>query len=651
MGIPAQNQKKSFTDSLAEDASSILGPLSNVVPGMTQEQDAALSGVGEILNSGAHEAPPAPDFPGTPGEESSSLNLADGTNTETDLMRYLFPPENARGGSNAALMDEGANYLPLGGEEGKDNLDTAYRVAPGAIAEGVQRGADAEDAEAQQTVDWLNNERQRQESSNAQIEKNRRLYQDNVDSQFNGIVKETQKYTNDLADTGKFWRNPANIMGAFGAALIAFASADKSVGVKIINNAIAADLHNRRQLADFRLGELKSNLSAYHQIAGDKITGDMLAEAEAKRTAAMDLQRIATSFKGEKAQAHAQAIIGQLMMEAQVGYMNAYKSGVYNAPRIVQKPILQSYQRGGQQYPGVGYTPYGQTNQAAQPQAARPSTSTGMRGGNVGNAGTGNAGALAASYGDMPQQLKKSIEGRVGQGASAALQAVKADIERQSLTYGPKGSPAYLAERRRIENEVRTDMTNMPPPGEVAVRRGSMNRIQSDIQLLESAYKAYNLDPDAEMTSLVRTAAGSSTSSKIDNLLASASAIGGKTFSDAQRQQIRSAQARIRQLVSGEVNAYYKVQGGSAITENELPRLQEYANAAAPWTHIKNFLNNESGKIDTEVQNNLSKARNSASRILYLNRMGINPGMVQVQPVQAKKSDVPHEHKQPVRKK
>ncbi len=169
------------------------------------------------------------------------------------------------------------------------------------------------------------------------------------------LAKATKYYSRDLADQGKFWTNPGNIIAAISYSLMPIFSNDPTVGVKLINQAVQQDLDNRQRAADTTLGAMRSNIDGYRKIAGDRQAGDLLARSEAHRMAAQEIERIGAKFSGPEAQKAMQVAVEDQKTRASAAEMEFYAKHVWTpAQKSVPGMTAARYQGPG------GWAPLGQ---------------------------------------------------------------------------------------------------------------------------------------------------------------------------------------------------------------------------------------------------------------------------------------------------
>lgn len=595
----------------------------------------------------------------------------------------IFPGMSAVGGNPAALMDEGSNYLPVGGPYGRDMVNEAFNKQPKRLAGAVASGAEAQVDEARAKEAVYASERDRTRDYEAALKEQYLLRQQEMQKRQAELEKKTQDYSNNLADQGAFWHNPQNIVAAFGAALMQLSTDDRSFGYKLLNGAIQADLHNRRALADQHLGYLKSNMAEYDRIAGDRIAGMQLAELEAKRVAALELERIAAQFQGPKAKANAEAIQAKLWQDVRTGYMDFYNRHIYNKPQLVDKRILESYRRGGSAEPGVGYTTFAD---ASNPAGGQPGTyydpaapggvgglpSKAMGAGAKGAPGAsapavsapmgGSSGGAAAGRGGFPQLTpaqKRVIESRY-EGGSAMVENAQRDTTRIAFRAAgvPEGtdprlmSPAQKhAFNKSMEDQEKAAYEQLKSVSgglqQTSEIRAGLRVLQTDMAVVESAVQEFQkrglkISMDDVLGTKTKASLGSSRAADWKNLYAAFANANPEERSkwEAQRDKIDAAGQRLNQLLAGQINSYYKEHAGAAVTATELPRLKEYVGGDLTYDKLKTFMDNESRKQSGSLRNALLQLP-PAAQAMWLTRGGVNarklagPNVPKYQPPEA----------------
>lgn len=217
------------------------------------------------------------------------------------------------------------------GQENLDEADQAMRAgieAAGKIGDVEAREADAVAQSRQAAQD-------RTADLYAQMQKDREEDRAAIAKRQKQLEEETDRYTADLADRGKFWRNPGNVIATIFASLSTMGGASAAQASASVDRMIQNDWQQRKDLADTRLGALRSNLEGYRRLAGDKEAGDKLALAESYKMAEYDVERVASKLGSEKAKARAEALQQALKLKHAAVFMEYYEKmqvvGRYNA--------------------------------------------------------------------------------------------------------------------------------------------------------------------------------------------------------------------------------------------------------------------------------------------------------------------------------
>lgn len=547
-------------------------------------------------------------------------------------------------GPGQAVMPEGTDYLSVGGPQGAQNVYDAFVSGPAKLAEAIRAGGEAQAQEGEQLSKVYAEQRDHARDYESALKEQYKLREQEMQSRLAELEKYTKSYTDNLADQGAFWHNPQNVISAMAASLMHLATDDRSLGVRMLNGAIQSDLANRRALAEGHLGQLRSNMAEYDKIAGDKIGGMQLAEAEAKRVAANEIQRIAAQFQGPKAKANAEFIANQLLRESMLGYMDFYRTRLYNKPGLVDPRILKEYQKGGQAFPNAGYTPFSQYPEAQQ-GAPQPTANAAKAGGYAGAMGSGGGAAsvgAALSGGSkpdigpqIPAQTRAAMNLRFPGGDKLAEAAIQ-DTRRQAYMEAgvQPGTPSNMmtaAQKHAFnksmkEQEIAANAQLKEVASglsQVANRHAGLRLIADDMATVEQAAKQYGIPMDQLVSTKGRASIGGAEwiklNQKYDALIA-ADPQNRSKHAEA-KAKINAAGERLMQLMVGDINSYYKEHAGSAITSTELPRLEAYVGVSSPYSVLRTYVNNESGKAYGVLKQTVSQL-NPAARAIWLMNTG-----------------------------
>lgn len=594
-----------------------------------------------------------PTFPGITGTGEGTGDVGAGAAAAAGFRGVMFDYPRQTGPAQA-IMGERSNFAPAGGEHGLENFNEAGYESPRAIEEAIKAGAQATAEEGQQKANFYKGEKARAESANETMWARYRQDQANIDQQMADMAKKTEYYTNDLADRGQFWRNPGNIIASFGAALIGAAANDPTVGIKIINNAINADLSQRKYLADMHLGQLRSNVGLYRQLAGDRLQGDMLAESEAKRVAAMELERISNQFAGPKAKAAAAAMAGKLRNESAILRMDLFNR-IYHAPQAVPEWQKREYEAAAKGLPaGVG-TSYFKNNAPKGPAGATgvpvpgapapkgaPTVATPAKVGAPGSPtaltpanpqagqrgiridlpdGTSNTFLLPSAKASGP--IAKLIEERAP-GTLAAADAEYQSILRNSSA-GAKNQRDFINNWKEHEKEVAKGVSAIAQAYQKqASGHLTLSKIQSDMKTLDSAIDAYaskgiRVSQDDLMRTGLRTVIGAGRLATISDMYDAWIASDPQNANKwkAAKRDLEEAGDRLGQLINGRIADYYTAHIGGSQTTAEQANLRSVISQDMPYAKLRQAISNQSQAQQAEFNTALNNG-SPAARMEFL---------------------------------
>lgn len=578
---------------------------------------------GRAVPLGADQTEPPPIQEGR-ASTALSEDISGGATADAALDELILGgPQTYR--RPAQVIEAGENPAAVGGTRGRDRFDTAFDRAPALAVEAVGEAGEANAGEAKDLEAFYKSEQERAAGVQANI--NARRQEDVAGEQQRQaqLEQQTAKYSQNLSDRGSFWKNPGNIISAIGFALMPFASEDKAIGIKLLNNAISADFNQRKQLADSHLGELRSNLQGYRQIAGDRQAGDLLAQAEAYRVAAMEVQRIAAAYQAPKAIAAAKAMVADLTGKANITAMQAYRQMMYVSPQVMTPQMQQAYR-------GLpGYESFRQQSPQSTAQGTGgaaipgvPGTATGATGAPRASGPTGaNQGLLSVGQGPIPANQQKSpreqnldlVESRSpGLRNLARTFSDQLDLLARNSVQNPDLHPeavrvkkAELLQSLKAKTE---EISKQVQPNEKGITGSAM--LQKDIADLESAFGG---DYDKINSFLGMFRGHIPRESDIDNALIKAGVGTDKTA------RTRQAAVRFAQVLQGNINQYYRDISGGAVTTTEDERLKKVISDRSPFQLIKSWANDVSRRNAGELKNALAGYHPIAQQY-YMLRMG-----------------------------
>lgn len=612
------------------------------------------------LQNGAPPKQPAdlPTFPGIPGSSEGAYNQSEGGAISSLINDISLPylPGAPKQGPN--FSPEGENYLPIGGPEGKEYWQRALIDYPAQISGGILSGGEAEAKKSEDLANFYQQEQARQAQEAAILQQRRLERQAEIEAKQKQLEQATQRYTNDLADTGKFWKSPGNVLSAIGAALVALGSDDHAIGFKLVNSMVSQDYENRRKLADMHLGELRSNIGAYRQLMGDKNLGDQLAYAENNRIAAIEVNRIGEQMGGPIAQAKAAAISGEFMRNYQIQMMELYSKMLYQKPQQQPKALTDAYLKGGKMYPGVGFTPFVPDAQKLSGGQSGGQTG-GMTAGSMTSAGPMAAavaqGAKAVAQGrpvaSMEQEdaLNKRYPGLADRARQERNNNVRdvlaqmgapipegvdfgsmksADIARWLVANGKDPKEFNLktqTHKEKIGAQVQEISKQMVASGEPEAVSG-LRALGTDMEIIKLTAKRKGVSVDDLLGTRYDQIFGAADVKKVQEFLQAGTP---ENVSEQDAANLRAAILSFKAGFAGIRSAYFSKLSGSAISPKEMELLSEVISSNQSWDSKIAFLRNAERQHQAKMDSILNGAPSATAALIYLSRSGLgNPGVV-----------------------
>jgi len=611
----------------------------------------------------AKEPPKAPvepkEMPGVAsdfgGSEAFNQDVDAGLSIEKEI--YNFPQQEAA-----------APGVPVPAQEeewkigGKGTLNKLFKQDPERTAEAIRQGAEAVEQEGQQTANFYAQEREKEGARLAAYEAHRLENQQGIAQRQQEIDQAIKKYSTDLADTGQFWRNPGNIIAAFGAAIMDMGNRENT-GWKMIQAAVNNDLENRRHIAGMHLGELRSNLHGYRQLAQDKEAGDLLANAEAYRIGALQLKEISGRFAGKKARATAETYISEMMQKSDALWSEWYSKAVLREPHIGQKVLedlrkkagSQEIQPGnqagplqGEQPPELPPNPYGpepippaeaakKTLGAKTPEQIKAQLS--QMGGS-----TAQAPAAPAKPKRTPEQIAalkmllskeafdklmasdeapkmpepnapqvsthaqlSGSEARV-RGSTRAAMALNADLIARSKVNGVPNKAKFDAIRKDDDAQYATLGSNEHLVA-ASLTAKSTAKLLSEMSVVEAACRKYGIDPD-DFLGKLRPAVGGPIAGRIRQITNNR-AFTGKAGSkeEAEDRALLQASEDLHQKMALNIVTYLASQGGKALTEEEIKQYSQVVGTGDNWARLMRGFRLLNGMSNEKAETMLSSNR------------------------------------------
>ncbi len=587
--------------------------------------------------AGATTAPAteAPQFPGiapsTSGGEDQASGTAAGMDVRDDIYPHGIMPVGPMGPARVVQGPAG-DYSSLGGAEGLPDFTDTFVTKPAEIDAAGHGVAEAEGKYGESKADFYRRTQDNQANELAILQQRRLQHQEEIAQKQQRLEEATTRYSNDLADRGQFWKEPAHIIGAIGAAMMALGSGGPTIGLKLINDAVNADFQQRKQLADMHLGELRSNLGSYRQIAGDSELGDRLALAESYRVAQMEGDRIAAQFHGPVAKARWALTSKQLAQQTNILKMNTYNAAVFHNASIVDPRIAAANTAAGKAMaPGAGFTTFA-SGSTPQPGVA---PATGGSGAPSGSSSGGQSGTAAGPGGAAldhvlgrlvePMSEKRAAEYEArAPGSSQQVQRLRmANARRAWFESGGKPSE-FHTKLAAIQKDQESDIKEIGKAAQPFIGKvGGLRRLGTDIKLIEIMADRMHTDPDTLMGEGSRNLIGSSLMAKYRDTIHSLSDTDPKNANKYKRelQATDDAVESFKQALAGSHNAYIHEGAGSAVNASENARMAEYLRKG--WRGTTTYHSLESRKANDELNNAINSTGSPASGLMYRAQMGI----------------------------
>lgn len=599
--------------------------------------------IGATVDAGKRDlglaGPPAPTagaedpiFPGTAGDMRGNDDALEALRAEM-LLHESVVGDNTKAPPKF-YQDAGEDYSPVGGRRGKELLNRAYGDGPDdgpARLQGAVRESEVAQSQKNEAMaKFYDGEATR--ATQAAATRKMAMEQDTAEMQMRQerMEKATQFYTDDLANKGQFWSKPENIVAAISFSLMPIFSSDPSIGVKLVNQAIQQDMEHRRQSASMALGAMRSNLDGYHKIVGDRQAGEQLAEAEARRVAAMEVERISAKFESPISKAKAEAIIQDLRIKSAQGYMQAYNQAKVFQPAKVQDPGLFKGRTKG--YEGAwtslnvpDVAPLQSVGAAANGDVAGSPSLAGSGGPNGGYTQHVAPEVRGMLRGGVPASVaaKLALEGRVP-GSANMFNMLSSYVNRaaaahaKGITYGP----AFTEAKQVVFEKAAAEIKEKIGDGDkgFAKTKATLHDLIASAEVVAASETAAGRDPD-KFLGVMRNIVGESFSQKYEELVRAFSTKGGSP-AEIREQARRGAVDAFRQKLMIQMSQSYNDISGGAITSTELPRLEAFMSKGSDFGFAYNWLKNRSLKVQGEEKQaviNLSPL----AKILYMTRTGV----------------------------
>ncbi len=575
----------------------------------------------EVPGAPDPNAPPVSPGGGNFGE--STDDAVDGATQRQALHDYVL--DLSPGGQKSQFIrPEGDSYTGVGGEQGKEWFNEAMVEGPKRLEAAIKQSEIAQGQKSKALGEYYDQESQRSAKAAAQMQYQRAQDQHELQTRQQNLDKATEFYTNDLADQNKFWTNPGNIISTIAYCLMPIVSNDPAIGVKLVNQAVDRDMANRQHAANATLGALTSNLAGYHKIVGDRQAGDLMAESEARRMAAQEVERIAQKFESPISKAKAEAIIQDLRMKSAVTRMEAYKAwGIHQDAKAMPQALHEARGKG---FEGE-WRKYGSDVGNLDPalRQANGASVNGTVAGTPSTATTDGSRPLsardAAAFTSPKLALQASLGGRVPGGVGMA-DVFKRSVARQAMAasgFAANGDQkAFDKAKIEIVNQAEKDIQGFAPMmAPIAEQKAGVTMLQRDMDIIERSEK----NPD-EFIGRLRSMSPQGFAAWYENMRRQ---FGGDPSNKAQALEMEKANAamRFRSLWADTQVDYYHSKAGANQAPGELANLKEVIHSGSSWGQVKAFTNITSIKLDRHAREILAGASNPLAAMMYMTQTGI----------------------------
>ncbi len=657
MGLFTASAPLTAQQQAERDAQIAANKAANVAPmvgsGASQFNAPAQDIAGESLPTGSagpgqdsFEQPLGPDLRGTvpptsPGggtftefnDEFNKGQLKRAQATEEMFGRMPKGPT----GQRDVVQGEGENFLPTGG---RSEFEETYKAGPQRLAQAQkelgQLTAGKSEAMSQQY------QRSAQQATEAMAaNKARRAHDDQeIAVRQQNLDKAVQHYSNDLADQGKFWTSPGNIISAIAFSLMPVFSNDPAIGAKLINQAIDRDMTNRKDLANMHLGELRSNLGNYRKLAEDHNVGDQIAQSEAHRLAALEIERISANFDSPIAKEKAKAMVEDQLMRAGQTRQVAYNHYNYNTVRRLDPRVAGAFEapgKAGNTDAWKSFTVPGNTpGKAIQGSIAGSPTTAATDKTPVSIQGLKptQLAALAHSPGEV---AKMGLDGRLDKDGLTSMYG--RIIAKRADSLVPPGTANYAVKyNEEVERLQKASDAGVAEIAKVAqpfqVGLAVTTRLQRDMDIIERECRQAGINPN-EFLGEMRAGLGGPLTSKIQDLRNRLDS-SGDSASERETVNRRQASERFHQAMSGKIVGYYHDLAGAAQNPAETGNLKQVISSEASWEKMKTFIQGESQNYAQQVKGAIAASPDPYSAALYMaqNGNGTSPrvGSVGIEP-------------------
>ncbi len=586
----------------------------------TGNTDAMVPVAGEDLRG---KVPPF--HPGVAGDTSMVDSVYGEEANREGAAQNIFPTleQKPRGPGNT-VQGEGENFLPT---RGRDLFEETYVKGPQRLAEAQGEVGRLSANKSEALSQKYGQQAQQAQEAMAANQVRRQADDQEINIRQQQLQDATQHYTQDLQDQNKFWASPGNIVSAIAFSLMPIFSNDPAIGVKLINQAIDRDMTNRKDLANMHLGELRSNVGMYRKLADDRNVGDQLAQAEAHRVAAMDIERISAQFDSPIAKAKAQAMIQDQLMRAGQVQQTAYNHFNYNTVRALDPRMAKAFEapgKAGNEDAWKSFTlPAGSAGNVVGNVQGTPSTARDTSGGTTSLNNMAPAQVVALSY--QPDQIAKmAMDGKMD---GKELQTMfRNSVVARARASVDQSSPKYeLLFNQKVEDlrkGAEAGVSQIAKAAQPAAKGIAItSRIAQDMATIEAECAEAGVNPN-EFLGELRTGLGGPAAAKINDLRLKLNNDATDNASQKLAMDRLRASERFHQALAGKVIEFYHTNAGAAQNATETGNLKQVISTDASWDKIRNFVGLESQQYAAEYRGALRSADSPYSAILYLANNG-----------------------------
>lgn len=532
---------------------------------------------------------PSPETANSDNVVTASKDITGNLEGETAVTELLLGRRAPAVNPNT-IRPAGYEYQHFG-PNGKRLFEKGYIQDPQESLHNLREGVDAQFQKDQELAPLYKQEAERVAKSAAESRFQREQDMVALEARQKQLSQATEQYARDLHSEGSFWKNPGNVLSAIAYALMPITSSDPTIGVKMIDQAVARDLAERRADADSKLGALRSNIAGFREIMGSREAGDAAAEAAAKLVAIDQVKAVAAKFQGPIAKAQSQAVISSMSADAARLQATATQQSVYKPEGIVNKATWAAHPKGGES----GFRPWTAqpdpqplTGEVAQRIA---STAPGQKIA-FGSAVPATTAAKVNTTKNPDLILLEAIEGRIPGSANLAI-AARRQLDLLADKHLPHGTQeqkdAYKEELvRKGKEDAKQAGPALIPVMESVAQFSAIQRLHTQIVNQE---KAAGRDPDKWLNNgLARAALPNGVVDYGKNVFR---ALSGDPSNKEERTDKANDQAQrdYRQALNMTVVKFRNSISGGAISPSESVWLEKSVNPETmTMTELGNFI-------------------------------------------------------------